>query len=92
MDPERSGAVMVLAVNVVGDGAAHRDPFGAGDDRQEPPPGNDDVEDLRQRHARLTAQQPGVLQGDEPVEPGRDEESPAVVEAAVAVAPPAAVG
>ena len=92
--PEGAGPVVVLAVDVVGDGAAHARPSAsparpAGTSRaarpaRGSPPG---VTPASQRsRPRL------VVERDQPVEPAHVEQQPARVEAAVAVAPAAGVG
>ena len=83
-----AGAVVVLAVHVIGDGAAERHVLRAGGDRQEPSLRHDESEDLGQAHARLAAHDPEVaIECQEAVEPPCDEQRAAVVQARVAVAP-----
>jgi hypothetical protein len=91
--PEGARAVMVLAVNVVGDGAADRYPAGTGHDREKPAARHDEIEDLRQGDPRLASEQAaGLVQCDEPIQPPNVQQYAPIVEATVAVAPPACVG
>ena len=59
MTAEGAGDVVVLAVDVVGDGAADADELRAGRRRQEPAVRHGEVEDLSQRRARLAADDAG---------------------------------
>ena len=90
---ERPVPVVVLAVDVVRDGAADRDLLRAGHHRQEEPARDDEPEDLAQRDPRLAGEEPPLrIEREEAVEPAGGEKHAAVVEAGVAVAPPQAVG
>ena len=91
--PEGAVGVMILAVDVVGDGAAHGGVAGAGCHWQEPAAGHNQFEDIAQRQTCLAAQQAGLfVEGDEVVQGRSGQQAAAVVEAAVAVAAAAAVG
>ena len=90
---ERAGAMVVLAVDVVGDGSADRDPSGTRHHRQEPAPRNDQREDLGQGHSGLAAEEAGgFVEADQAVQPRDVEQHAAVVQATVAVAPPVCMG
>ena len=90
MHAERTGAVMVLAVDIIGDRAAHRHVLGAGQDRKKPAVRDDDGEDLRQGDPGFTAEHAGSgVEGNEAVERGHIEQHTPRVEAAVAIAAPA---
>ena len=66
---EGAGDVVVLAVDVIGDGAADGDKFCARGDGQEPAPGDGEVQYLGQGDAGLAAQQAvGRIEGDEAVQ------------------------
>ena len=95
---EGAGAVVVLAMHVVGDGAADRDEARAGRDGQEPaaairlrPAG--DREDVGEPDAGLAGQHARVpVEGDEAVEAAAVEQPAARVERHVAIGPAAALG
>src|SRR5882724_59506 len=87
MRTEGSCPVVVLAVNVVGERPAHRDPPGTRHYRQEPALRHCEGEDIGQRDPGLTAQHAGdFVERDQAIEAGRVEEQAAVVETAVPVA------
>jgi hypothetical protein len=84
---ERSRAMVVLAVDVVGDRAADRDAARARSHGQEPSGGHDGVEKPLDRGARFAPHDAvHPIEGDEAVEPRRVDEGAALVQAAVAVA------
>jgi len=90
---EGAGAVVVLAMHVVGDRAADRDVARAGNDRKEPAARHGEVEDFGKQHAGLAAQDAGDgIETDETVQAARMQQRAAVVQAAVAVAAAVAVG
>jgi hypothetical protein len=69
--------MVVLAVDVIGDGAADGDKFCARGDGQKPAPGDGEVQYLGQGDATFAAQQAvGRIEGDEAVQPSRRQESP----------------
>jgi hypothetical protein len=78
---------MVLAMHVIGDGAAHGDEARSRRDRQEPAARHDQLEQLIERDAGFTAQHAaGLIEGDETVESARPEQGAVLVQAAIAVA------
>ncbi len=84
---EGAGVVVVLAVDVVGDGAAERDVLGARRDRKEEAAWHGEVEDLRQRNAGLRREQASDRVEVQQAIHGRGLEKRAVLEQAdVAVA------
>ena len=93
MIAERAAVVVVLAVDVVGNGAADGGHLGARHDRQAPAARDHQALDVAQQDARL-ADQPAValVESDQAVERGRAPQHAAGVEAFVAVAAARAVG
>ena len=90
---EGSGAVVVLAVDVVGDGAAERHELGARRHRHEPAAGHADGQERADRQSRLGPNHAGRPVGrHDAVEPAGAQQVAAVVEAHVAVGAPHAVG
>ncbi len=80
---------MVLAVHVVGDGAAQRDKPGAGHDREKPALRYDNLQDFVQGQARLATQDaPLRIEVPEPFQLACAQLGPVAVDAAVAVAAP----
>ena len=64
-----SCAVMILAMNVVGNGATYRHKAGAGRDREEPAHGYDQCQNICQEDTRFTAQDASrTIKGKRPVE------------------------
>ncbi len=57
---ETSLPVVVLAVDVAGDGPPHADELGAGDYRQKPTPGQEGLQEIRQGDAGLTGDHAGL--------------------------------
>jgi hypothetical protein len=93
MFAERAGAMMILAVHVVGDRAADRDVLRARADREEPAARHREREDVGEQHAGLAVQDAGTwIERDEAVEAARVQQRAAVVQAHVAVAAAVAVG
>src|SRR5512140_1069578 len=89
---KRAGAMVVLAMDVVGDGAAEGHVFRARRDGQEEAARQGEIDDLGEQHARLAAQDSARrVERDEVVEVARTQERPAVVEARVAIAAALAV-
>ncbi len=89
MVAEGAGAVMVLAVDIIGHRPAQGHEAGAGGDRQKPPTRDDQFQDLGQQHAGLGAEHTGIgIKGDEAVQAPRQQDMTAVVEADVAIAAP----
>ena len=69
MQPEGTGYVVVLAVNVVGNRSTHSYVFGARADRQKPPARHGEIKDLRQGDAGFATQQAGFrIKRDQPIE------------------------
>ena len=86
MTAKGAGGVMVLAVDVIGDGSAERDVLGAGGDGEKPAAGDGEVEDLRKGDAGLGGEDAGVLvKGEQTVHAGGDQETALIEEAHVAV-------
>ena len=93
MVAERAAPVVVLAVHIVGDGAAHRDQARAGQHRQPPAARQEEVLDVAQHHARLAGQPAGrLVEGDEAIEAGRTPQGAAGIEAGIAIAAAEPVG
>jgi hypothetical protein len=83
--------VVILAVHVVGDGAAERDVFGAWRDRHEPAARNRHVEDVFEADASLGDEHPGLpVDAHEAIEWLQMHHVIARGQAAVAVAAPIA--
>jgi hypothetical protein len=92
MGAEGAGPVMVLPVDVVGDGAAERDEARAGRDRQEPALRQRHVDDGGEENARLGADDARLeVEIEDAVERAAVEDDATVVEARVAVAPAIAI-
>ena len=84
---EGAGVLVVFAVDVVGDGTAEGDVFGAGGDGEEEAARDGEVEDLGEGDAGLGGEEAGLrVEGDEAVHAGGLEEIAAFEEADVAVA------
>src|SRR6478672_2659348 len=87
MIAETADHMMVLAVNVIGDGSADRDEFRAGRDRQEPSAANDQIEDFRQGDAGFALENSGrLIERQKMVHPASVQENAIRVQAAVAIA------
>src|SRR6185369_12954164 len=85
-------AMVVLAVDVVGDGAADRHEPRARRDRKEEAARQREGRDFREQHARLAAQRRGGrIERDEAIEVARAQDGAAVVEARIAIAAARAV-
>src|SRR5260221_3482035 len=90
---ETAGAVVVLAVHVIGDCAADGDVARARRDRQKPAAWYGEVKNLGKQNTGFTAQYTGCrIEGDEPVEPACVQQRTAVIEAYIAVAAAVAIG
>lgn len=86
MAAKRSGPVMVLAVDVVGDGPTKRHVSGARRGRQEPTPGHDEPQDFVEADAALGAEHALLgVEGDESVKPAQGNCAAAGIEAAVPI-------
>jgi hypothetical protein len=90
---KRTGAVVVLAMHVIGNGAAESHEFGAGGHWQKEAGGNGEFQHFCQADASLGFQQAaGPIEADKAVEAGYLDQGAAVVEAAVAIGPPQSTG
>jgi hypothetical protein len=93
MLPEGAGAVMILAMDIVGDGAADRDELGARRNGQEPDGARLAApryhpQDRGELDAGLAGQHAGIaVELKEPVQPPHVDQRSAVVQAGVAVRP-----
>ena len=84
---EGAGDLVVLAVDIVGDGAAEGDVLGAGSDGKEEAARNSEVEDLRERNAGLGGQDAGLgVEIDQAVHAGGLEQRAVLQQADIAVA------
>ncbi len=84
---------MVLAVHVVGDGAAHGHVLGARRDREEEAAREREVDDLGEQYPGLAAQDAARgIEGNQVIQVARAQQRVAVVQARVAVAAADAVG
>ena len=84
---EGAGDVVVLAVDVVGDGAAEGDVLGSGRDGQEESARHGEVEDLRERDARFGGEHAGRgIEVDQAVHAGGLQQGAVLEQADVAVA------
>ena len=84
---EGAGDVVVLAVDVVGDGAAEGDVFGSGRDGQEEAARDGEVEDLRERDAGLGGEKAGLgVEVDQAVHAGGEQQIAVLEQADVAIA------
>jgi hypothetical protein len=93
MIAERAGPVVVLAMDVVGDGAAHAHELGTRQDRQPPAPRRHQALDVPQQDTRFADQPAGRrIEGVQAVELRRAPEVPPGVEAGIAVAPAVSAG
>jgi hypothetical protein len=93
MTAEGAGAMMILAVHVVGDGAAERDEARSGRHRQKPAARNRQGQDLVEQDAGFAAQQPRLLiEGDEAIERTRIDQPTAGVQTDIAITAPVAEG
>ena len=69
---EGAGTMMILAMDVVGNRAAHGNELGAGGHRQKPASGHEDAQYFTEQRARLAAQSACfVIEGHEVVEAPR---------------------
>ena len=93
MIAEGPGLVVILAVHVVGDGAAHGDELRARKHRQAPAARNEKALDVAQHHTGF-ADQPAVslVEADEAIETRCVPQHAVGVEAFIAVAPAKTVG
>src|SRR6185369_14286900 len=90
---ERAVAVVILAMDVVGDGASERHELRSGRDRQEEAAREREFDDLRKQHAGFAGEHAAFrVERDEAVEVARAYQRVAVVQAAIAVAASRAVG
>src|SRR5262249_2953198 len=90
---EGTGLVVVLAVHVVGDGAAHRDEARSRQHRQAPAARHEDVLDVAQRGAGFASQPAGRrVEADEAVEARGAPPGAARVEAGIAVGAAQSIG
>ena len=88
MATKGSGAVVVLAVNVVSDRAAESHKFSSWSNWKKPSLRNEHLKNSRQAHAALRFQDPSCrIEAQEVVEREGVDDRVAVVEAAIAVAP-----
>ena len=86
---DRPGAMMILAVDIVGDCPAKRDKFRAGGDRQEIAGRDDEMKNFRQADTGLGNKNAGCsIKTDKVVETGHIDDRAVVVDAAVSVRPP----
>ena len=87
MVAEGAESVMVLSVDVVGDGTADGHELCARHDRQCPSPGNEQSLNVSQQNAGFAMQQAGrIVKADEAIEPGHLPEHAARIQAGVPVA------
>ncbi len=90
---EGAGAVVVFAVDVVGDRAADGDEAGAGGHGEKPTRRNAEAEDRVEAAPGLAVEAAGGgVERNPAVEPAGHQQAPAVVEAGVAIAPAESVG
>jgi hypothetical protein len=90
---KRAAAVVVFAMNIVGDGAANGDEFSAWCDGQEPAARYEEVEDFGQGDACFAAQDACLpVEGDEALQVCEVERYAVLIEATVTVAAAAGVG
>ena len=87
MAAEGPGAMMVLAMHVIGDGAANGQEPGSRHGRQDPSGRNREVENSRKLNARLASHRAAVdVEGQETVQVSAFDQRTARVETAVAIA------
>ena len=83
---EAAGAMMILAVHVVGQKAAQRGMARARRGRREPSPGNDVVQEITESQARLRLHDAlGRIEGDQSIQPRHVDQTLATVQATVAI-------
>jgi hypothetical protein len=72
MTSERSGAMMIFAVHIVGNSTADCDKPGTGHYRQKPAARNADLQNFSQRHTRLTVEDAALyIESDKSIESSR---------------------
>src|SRR5215470_15203542 len=84
---ERSGPMVILAVHIIGDGAADSDELSARHHRQKPAVRHYQTQDLGEQYARF-ARNPARLavEANDSIERAREDEPAPDIEAAIAVA------
>src|SRR5262249_3339233 len=84
--PDRPDAVMVLAMDVVGDRASESHELRSRDDRQEVAARHEEVQNIRQCHSRLRLTDSGRrIEGDQPIQALERDYAGIAVESGVAV-------